>query len=389
MTEQKEKRIIAIHYSEIALKGTNRKQYETKLIKNAEKILNQNIKIKRRPGRLLIYLDDTDNQQTINIINKLKKVFGIKWIGEGYSIPKDIDSLKETAVKIAKQHIKPDETFRIKATRVDKSYSLTSLEIEREIGAEIIKQVGARVNLKNPQKTLYISILPSETIIIWNRHEGPGGLPVGTSGRVLSLFSGGIDSPVASWLMMKRGCRVDLLHFYALPSIEQVRISKIVSLFEVLKNYSPDLRLFLASFIPFMKASMSADPRIELPLFRRFILKVAEKLAMNIGALGIVTGDSLGQVASQTLDNLYSASVGISLPIYRPLIGMDKEEITELAKKIGTYSFSIMEYKDCCSILVRSPSTKCSPAELMDEWNRLGLDGAVEETLASIEELKL
>lgn len=387
MTNQLQKRIITIHYAEIALKGANRKRYESALIKNARRMLGKDIKITRRPGRLLIYLDLAEEREAERIINALKRVFGVRWIGQGYSIPRDNELLMKTALEVAKQHLAPDTKFKIKATRVDKNYPKTSLEIEREIGAAITSHVGAVVDLKNPEKTIYISVLPSEMLIVWERHEGPGGLPVGTSGRVVSLLSGGIDSAVASWLMMKRGCLVDLLHFYALPDASHVKESKIAELFEVLRSYSPSSRLYLASFLPFMKASMNVDPRLELALFRRFMLRVAEGLANSLGALGIVTGDSVGQVASQTLENLYSSSAGIGLPIYRPLIGMDKEEIVEVARRVGTYEISIRDYKDCCSILVRNAATRTRPEEVLREWSRLKLDEVVEETLNSLEEL--
>jgi thiamine biosynthesis protein ThiI len=387
VADQAQKRIITIHYAEIALKGSNRRQYEKALIKNAGSMLNESIKITRRPGRLLIYLDEAEGQAAEKIVSRLKKVFGIKWIGLGCSIPKDAEQLKKTVLEVARQQLAPDTRFRVKATRVDKTYPQTSIEIERDIGAAIVSETGASVDLKNPEKTIYISVLPSEILVVWERHEGPGGLPVGTSGRVVSLFSGGIDSPVASWLMMKRGCIVDLLHFYALPDVSHVRTSKIADLFEVLRSYSPDSRLYLASFIPFMKATINAVPELELALFRRFMLRVAEELARSLGALGIVTGDSVGQVASQTLENLYSSSAGIALPIYRPLIGLDKEEIVEIAKRVGTYEVSIRDYKDCCSILLRRAATRTRPEEVMKEWSRLGLDAAVEETLKSLEEL--
>jgi len=381
------KRIITIHYAEIALKGANRRQYEKALLNNAKLMLNRSIEITRRPGRLLIYLDETESHDAEKIVSRLKKVFGIKWIGLGCSIPRDAEQLKKTMLEVARQQIGPNTRFRVKATRVDKTYPLTSIEIEREIGAAIVSEIGASVDLKNPEKTIYVSVLPSEILVVWERHEGLGGLPVGTSGRVVSLFSGGIDSPVASWLMMKRGCVVDLLHFYALPNASHVRTSKIADLFEVLRSYSPGSRFYLASFVPFMKATINAVPELELVLFRRFMLRVAEELAKRLGAFGIVTGDSVGQVASQTLENLYSSSAGILLPVYRPLIGMDKEEIVEIAKRVGTYEISIRDYKDCCSILLRRAATRTRPEEVMEEWSRLGLDAAVEETLKNLEEL--
>lgn len=377
--------VIVAHYSEVALKGRNRPVYEELLRGNIKRALGGAAGVLRRQGRIVIYLEGGGDPA--GAAERLRLVPGVRWMGIGASLQRDEARLREAAVRVAEHVIPPGATFRVSARREDKTYPHTSTDIQRDVGAAIREATGRSVDLEEPDHTLYVEVLRNEILLLWDRIDGPGGLPVGSSGRVLALLSGGIDSPVAAWLMMKRGCRVDLLHFYALPSASLVASSKIPLLLAALRRSDPDSRLYLAPFHPFMASSLRATPRLELVLFRRFMLRVADRLAQGMGYQGIVTGDSLGQVASQTLENISAASRGLVLPVYRPLIGLDKEEITGIAERIGTYGLSLADYKDCCSIVSRGPATRPSMESVDAEWERLGLEAVVEETLRMIEEL--
>jgi thiamine biosynthesis protein ThiI len=235
---------------------------------------------------------------------------------------------------------------------------------------------------------VFVELAGGKAYLYFERIKGLGGLPVGVSGKVLSLLSGGLDSPVAAWLMMKRGCHVDFLHLHALRDAQEVRESKVFEIFRHLSAFCKDSKLFVAPYYKFLEKALNAPIKLELVLFRKFMLKLAEVLAKREGYLGIVTGDSIGQVASQTLRNIWSAQRGLDLPVYRPLLTYDKEEIIRLAKQIGTYELSLKEYKDCCSIIARHPETSSKPEIVQEIWDKLGLDDAVNETLLLIETLE-
>lgn len=378
--------IVEVRYSEISLKGKNRSRYESALIREIKARPScSRERIERLPGRITITVEDLS--AAMDIAPRVAKIFGVRWAGVGYSLPRDLELLKKLVVEVVKDTGKV--TFKIEARRVDKTFPMTSLDLERELGEHVRTSTGIRVDLNNPQVKIHVSILRDRFLVTWLTYQGPDGLPIGVTGKVLSLLSGGIDSPVASWLMMKRGCSVDFLHFYALPGIEDVRSSKFYLLCKRLKEFSPSSKVYLSPFSTFLKYAVNADPRLELVLFRRYMLLVAEGICKRKGMLGIVTGDSLGQVASQTLENIHASSYGVSIPIYRPLIGMNKEEIVELAKSIGTYELSIADYKDCCSIVSKSPKVRCSVEEVLREWEALGMDRCVEEALEDIEELEV
>ncbi|MFZ5501315.1 MAG: tRNA sulfurtransferase, partial [Candidatus Micrarchaeota archaeon] len=276
--------------------------------------------------------------------------------------------------------------IRVSAKRSDKSFPMGSQDINRVIGASLV-EAGCGVDLKNPEATVFIEILPGRALISTEKIRGPGGLPVGSSGKLLSLLSGGIDSPVSSWLMMKRGCTVDLLHLHQSPQNKDVLDTKMKGTVAAIARYSPKpMRFYAAPYTEFYKKSMEMRPRIELVLFRRFLLLLSNRLAKEHGYLGVVTGDSVGQVASQTLENLFATDEAASIPVYRPLSGLNKQEIIDLSLRIGTYDLSIQPYKDCCSLVAnKNPSTKV-PLDLAKEAEEeIGMDAIVEKTLEKTE----
>lgn len=351
--------VLLIHYGELGLKGENRRFFVDKLKKSiADKLAVSSRNIQVSDQRLLVSLPYQSGGEA-RLLTQLSQVFGIAWFAWAGKINADQVLLEKTVTKLANK-IKKKDTFAVRVKRADKRYPLSSIKVEQKIGQILLDKTGATVNLTQPDKTLFIEIAAGMMYLFWERQQGLGGLPVGTSGKVLTLFSGGIDSPVAAWLMAKRGARVDLLHFCVFPP-ERIPKTKIVTLHRQLQLYLGQTRLYVVPYVHFQLAVSGLTPmysRYEVLLFRRFMVQVAEQLAHKIEVQAIVTGDNLSQVASQTLENLAVVDRNRLLPVFRPLLGYDKQEIIALAKKIGTYETSIQPYKDCCSLLQRKPVTK-------------------------------
>jgi thiamine biosynthesis protein ThiI len=299
-------------------------------------------------------------------------------------VEKDVEKLTEAALTYLKDSKLP-EPIRVETTRSDKNFPLQSPEISRQIGIAIEK-AGYETALKGHASTIRAGILQKSAVIAFEKLKGPGGLPVGCSGHVICLLSGGIDSPVAALRMMKRGCTVDLLHFYDYPTPEKAMEAKIGELVGILRTFGFRGKVFLAPYTEFYKKTFtSIEPKKELVLFRRFILLTANRIAEQEGALGIASGDNLAQVASQTLENLHATNEASALPVYRPLIAYDKSEIIDLAKQYGTYETSIKEYKDCCSLVsVKHPETRAKLWEMKKLSKDIELEKIVEETLKRV-----
>jgi len=377
----KEGEYILVHYGEIALKGRNRYIFENKLVENISKALKiEKSKIKKLQGRILIEFDENIE------IDKLKKVFGISW----FSISKlvKMNNLEKALEEIIES--KKPKTFKIEVRRVYKNYPETSIELERKIGKQIVEKFKLKVSLKNPELLINIAIFKDFAIVNTEKIPGLNGLPVGSAGNVLHLISGGIDSPVAAWFLLKRGCNLNYIHFHALPKNEDVLNSKIPKIIKVLKEYGSDGKIYVAPYHYFQNSILPFDTGLELVLFKRFMIKVALEIARKNKIIAISTGESLYQVASQTLENLVASSYKInSIEILRPLIGFDKNEIVEIAKKIGTFDLSIEEYKDCCSLIIRRPETRAKIEKVLEMEEKISMDKIVEKTLEEITEFNI
>jgi thiamine biosynthesis protein ThiI len=374
---------ISVHFAEIALKGRNRPQFESALADNIRSQLGSGAKVSRAESRIII----TPEGGMEDALKRLSRVFGIAWFSRSYITSKDMEEI--IALVLGKALPLKGTRLRVEASRSDKSFPLKSPDINRAIG-KALEGAGHSIDLNTPERRIYVEVLRESAVVSFGRSQGLGGLPVGASGKVLSLLSGGIDSPVASWLMMKRGCCVDFLHLHAGRSIDEARGSKMPKLVEALKQYHPQkCRLFVAPYDEFYKRSVAVDPRVELVVFRRFMLRLASAIAAQNGHLGLVTGDNIGQVASQTLENLLAANEAASLPVYRPLATYDKQEIISLAQKVGTYGLSIEDYKDCCSLVAaKHPSTKVKPDKARAIEEEIRMEEIVEKTLARVEVLE-
>jgi thiamine biosynthesis protein ThiI len=302
-------------------------------------------------------------------------------------LPRSIEAMVDAAVQTYTALASGRETFAVRVRRVDKSFPLTSHELERIVGQQVVAATGAPVNLNAPDILLSFRVYQDCIYQVGPKVQGVGGLPVGVTGKVLALISGGIDSPVAAWLVMKRGCFVDFVHFHAFPSNDEAVAEKVPKLVERLViPQGVTCRLFLVPYHTFQLALLTSKvpPKLELVLFRRFMVKVANRIAKDYGLQAIVTGDNLNQVASQTLENLSVLDNASDLPIFRPLLTYDKKEIIALARQIGTYELSIQPYKDCCSLIARHPETRAKLREVLEAESVLPIEQLISRSLSEM-----
>ena len=363
-----------IHYSEIALKGKNKRFFEEKLKENILRKIKG--KIEKKENRFILYTRQKEEKVKQNLL----KVFGIAYFAKVFEVKRDIEEIKKVAEKNFNKNAK---TFVVKAKRSDKSFELNSLEIEKEVGSYLEKKFKKEVDFENPEFVVHVEILRDCALLYFEKIKGLGGLPIATSGKALVLFSGGIDSPVAALLAMKRGCKVDLLHFHIFENIEDLKKTKIFKLAKHISSFQGKTKLYLVN-CPL--GSCNKKIRNTLQIFRRSMLRIAEKIAKENGYDLIVTGESLGQVASQTINNLKAIEEAkkTKIPIIRPLISYDKQEIVELAKKFGTFELSTQAYIDCCTNLAKHPLLYPNLSEIKKEERLIGINKRIEESLKSL-----
>ena len=373
---------LLVHYHEISLKGGNRPLFLRALIRNIERATCdlQPAKVVRFPGRVMIDLDGNSKAEAVR--DRVKKVFGVANLALAHRVAPTLEAIKSTVARLIEG--RRFESFRIAARRAFKSYPMTSTEINRELGTFVLERARTRVDLDHPALTIHVEVLPSEAFVYFDREPGPGGLPVGVSGSVVSLLSGGIDSPVAAWRMMKRGCRVTFVHFHSVPYLPATSQAKARALVELLSEWQYEGRLFLVPFGEVQReVLLSVPPPARVVIYRRLMVRIAEAIARQVGAAALVTGESLGQVASQTLANLTRINEVSGLPILRPLIGMDKIEITDQARALGSFEISIEPDQDCCTLFVpKNPATRISAEEIQRLESRLDIQRLV---LAGVE----
>lgn len=355
---------ILIRYHEIALKKGNR-PYFTELLKRnlLSAVKDLGVKeIRSLPARLLLTFNA--DLETVSVIERVRAVFGVANFSLVERTPRDIEALRARILESLNGAA--FTSFRIETQRGDKTFPLTSPEINRQLGAAVKARSGARVDLSNPELTVSVEILPREAFFGFRKIPGPGGLPVGASGRVVSLISGGIDSPVAAYRMMQRGCRLIFVHFHSAPYLDRTSQEKARKLVFALTRHQFHSRLYLVAFGEIQRQIVAAvDRPLRVVLYRRMMLRIAEAIARTEKAKALVTGESLGQVASQTLENMAVIQQAASLPILRPLVGMDKQEIIDQASRIGTFDISSVPDQDCCQLFVpKHPATKAKPAEV-------------------------
>lgn len=382
-------KVIIVRYSEIHLKGKNRGYFERVLILNMEKSLKGlKHEIKRRSGRYLV--DSFEESETDEIINRLKKVFGIHSLSVAIKVPAEIENIYRAA-----QHVCFESgSFKVSTHRADKSFSLNSMQLSAEIGGRLLAEnKNLSVDVHSPSFTVNIDIREDGTALVFNEFfKGAGGMPVGTSGKGMLLISGGIDSPVAGHMIAKRGMQIDCIHFHSYPYTNMQARDKVVELAEVLAKYSCGTKLNIVSVTKIQEEiHKKCNGEYMVTLLRRFMFRIAERIALKTGAQCLITGESLGQVASQTIEGMTSSnSVVEKLPVLRPLCGFDKDEIIERSRGMGAYEISIQPYEDCCTVfLPKHPVIKPQLSAVVEEENKLNVKELLEEALNGVEVLHL
>lgn len=368
---------VLIHWNEIGLKGKNLSFFEGKL-RDRIRGCDPTVRIVRLPSTLLLRSSLTKDA----LRQKLQRVFGIASFSFVEEIRfRDIDHLVQEVTNRALPLLAGAANFCVRAKRSDKSFPVTSQEINERVGRAVQDALGIAVRLSNPDVTLIVEVLEGRAFFVVERCQGPGGLPTGSAGRLTVLLSGGIDSPVASWKMMSRGAIADLVHFHSYPQTNRASLEKAKDLARLLGAWQGPTTLFLVPLLPVQKQLLlTVDKRALVLLYRRAMMRIAERIARDRGALGLVTGESLGQVASQTLENMAVTSSAATLPIYRPLVGSDKEEIIELARRIKTFDISTRPHEDCCSLFVPAhPLTRATICEIEREEKKVDLDRLCDE----------
>jgi tRNA uracil 4-sulfurtransferase len=382
--------VLVVHYHEISLKRGNRPLFLRHLRRNLERALADvgPAPIEQLSGRILIDLEGNPTPDAVR--DRITRVFGVASATVAYRSPSTLDAMKAVLGRLLEGRAFP--SFRITARRAFKTYPMTSVELNRALGAFVLERVPTRVSLEHAAQEIRVEVLPAETYISLDRVDGPGGLPVGASGTVAALLSGGIDSPVAAWRMMKRGCRVVFVHFHSVPYLPATSQAKARALVERLTEWQYASRLHMVPFGEIQReVVLTVPPPLRVVVYRRLMVRIAQVLAARSGAPALVTGESLGQVASQTLDNIARIDEAATLPVLRPLIGMDKLEITAQAQRLGTFETSIEPDADCCTLFTpRHPSTRAHASEIAAAESQLDLDrlvaaGADAATLEIIE----
>jgi thiamine biosynthesis protein ThiI len=352
--------VAIVHYHEVSLKRGNRPLFLRHLARNLERATSDvgPVRLRQLSGRIMLDLDRNPTPEAVR--DRLARVCGVASVALAYRVPSTVDAMKDVIAPLIEG--RRFGSFRITARRAFKTYPLTSVELNRELGRFVVERTGARVDLHHAELEIHVEVLPAETFIYVDRVAGPGGLPVGASGTVAALLSGGIDSPVAAWRMIKRGCRVVFVHFHSVPYLPDISQGKARALVERLTEWQYASRLFLVPFGEIQREIVLSVPGpARVVVYRRMMIRIAEALAQQVGALALVTGESLGQVASQTLQNIARIDEAATIPVFRPLIGTDKIEITAEAQRLGTFEISIEPDADCCTLFTpRHPATRMS-----------------------------
>ncbi|GAB4371288.1 MAG: tRNA 4-thiouridine(8) synthase ThiI [Calditrichia bacterium] len=370
-----------IHYDEVGLKGKNRGRFEDQLRRNILRALSDigGGAVQRYFGRMVLFLPKEFDWQIVE--SRLQKVLGIAYFAPALFVEQNMEHI--TAAALALTAHQPFQSFRVQTKRADKQFPLTSEEVNRVIGAAIQESSGARVDLDNPELTCYLEIFNQNAVVYIRRCPAWEGLPPGVSEKAVALLSAGIDSPVAAWKMMKRGVQVTFVHFHSVPATSEASIEKCKKIVEILTSYQYRSKLYLVPVLEIQNQIRTEAPEdLWIIFLRRCLMRLAERIAVKERAPALITGESVGQVSSQTLSNIRAIHEGIKLPVLRPLCGENKRDIVTLARQIGTFQVSIEPYEDCCSLfLPQHPQTRAHLKETVFIEKHLNLKPLLQKAL--------
>ena len=381
--------IIILNYGEIGVKGKNRYIFENKLIKNVKNILKPigKFNVYKEYGRIYVDLDGYDYEE---VVEEVKKVFGIVGVCPAVRAEKDYNLLKELALKMLEEKIEQGyKSFKVDSRRGDKDFKLTSQEMSLDIGGYLVSQVKDKiaVDVRNPEVKIHCELRQNHVMVYSDTIPGYGGLPLGTNGRAMSLLSGGIDSPVASWMVAKRGMELECIHFHSYPFTSEKSQEKVRDLAQILAKYCGRVRLHKVNMLEIQKSiGLNCKDEEMTIISRRFMMRIAERVAESRHCDALVTGESIGQVASQTIQGLTCTNASVKMPVFRPLIAMDKTEIIEVAQKIGTFETSILPEEDCCTVFSpKKPVTKPKLDRIEKSENKLDVEKLIQDAIDNIE----
>ncbi len=383
-------KVIVIRVCEIFLKGKNRSYFLSLLekhIRNSlEEIPHKLVKLQMR--YLIEEYDACDEEK---ILSLLLKISGIHTVSPGYSTETDYEKIKECALFLCKGKT---GTFKAETNRADKTFPMQSVEVSRELGHDILSAYpdDLSVDVKSPELVLHVDIRESGvTLLYTDTFKGIGGMPVGSSGHGFLMLSGGIDSPVAGYMMAKRGMKLSCVHFHSYPYTGEAAREKVIKLAGIVAEYAGPMDVYVVGFTHIQEAiHEKCAEELMITLMRRFMMRITERIAAKNGGQAIITGESLGQVASQTMESITSSNSVVSMPVFRPLIAFDKLETIEIANKIDTYETSILPYDDCCTVfLPKYPAIKPKMERILREENRLDVEGLIKEALTKVEKVSV
>ncbi len=377
--------LFSVHYAEVGLKGKNRVFFEKRLVNNIKLSLRGTgyAEVERLHDRILVHLGQRADIREVK--RRLQQVMGIAYFQLACRTDRDITAIKAAALQQIQNGCY--ESLKVETRRTDKTFPLTSPQVSAEVGGYLVKETGTRADMHNPDLVCWVKITHNAAYVSTEKIPGIGGLPVGVSGKVLVMLSGGIDSPVAAWQMIKRGAKAVFIHFYSYPYTDKASLEKVIELAQILAVSNYRSTVYLVPFAELQQLIVAATPTpFRVLLYRRMMTRIAQRVAAMETAEALVTGESLAQVASQTLTNLRSIEAIADIPILRPLIGEDKSEIIEKAQRIGTFDVSTRPHQDCCSLFVpKHPATRASLTDLADAELGLDIEALVEEALNNLE----
>lgn len=382
-------RVCLVHYHEVGLKGHNRKKFEQQLISNIEALIQDStVRIRRISGRICLFMEDGSSfEDACSLADQIAGVPGIARVSSGYRCAQELDEMYETAC-MALNDVGEFHTFKVQARRNHTDFAIDSMQLNQLVGAALCRAFpDKKVAMKNPDVEVRVEVIQGSTYIYGRSIPGIGGLPVGSAGKAICLLSSGIDSPVATWRIARRGATCIGVHFSGRPETSATSENLVQDIAEVLERTGCFARLYIVPIGTYQREiSALAPPELRVILYRRLMFRIAERIANREGAKALVTGESLGQVASQTMDNMLVVNQSVSIPIYRPLVGFDKIEIINEAQKLGTFEISSQDAPDCCTLFMpRNPETHAKLPKVLAAEESLPMDDWAQEALDNVE----